>query len=228
MIPPGEHPEDLALTPLCQAVELLLLAELDHLRRKTRIGAVFQQHSNYFCSIASGGERERGLLPFRFPRVDVGPRIEQGDRHVRVARGGGKVERRRSTVGGHGVHVATRIEQVSGDLRAPPLGREVKRSVLADPRDGLGIGAGVDQHARESGVPALRGPVERGHPIALRRVDVQPLLQQLPDHVDLTPHRSVRDRRLGCGPGRQEHAHAERGSRLPGLTRVGKRDGSGA
>ena len=58
------------------------------------------------------------------------------------------------------------------------FGGHVERLVLSDTRPRAGIGAGVEEQRGQLLIAMLRGPVKRGHSVALRAVHVSALLQQ--------------------------------------------------
>jgi hypothetical protein len=69
---------------------------------------------------------------------------------------------------------------------------------------------GVEQRLRQIEIALLRGPVEGGHTVALRRVHVGALLQERADRVLVALHRGLDDRG-GRGSaqesGEEERAH---------------------
>ena len=61
----------------------------------------------------------------------------------------------------------------------------------AEPRRGPEIRAGRQQHLRHHGIAVGSGPVQRGHAVAVRLVDIDALLQQRFDRGNVTRLRSV-------------------------------------
>jgi hypothetical protein len=84
---------------------------------------------------------------------------------------------------------------VSIDRGVAVLRGDQQRRVAADARRRLHVGPRVEQRPGEIDVALLRGPVQRGHAVALRRVDVGALLQEGPHRVLVALHRRVDERR---------------------------------
>ena len=80
----------------------------------------------------------------------------------------------------------------------PGLTRQVERRVAAEPRRRPHVGAGVEQRFDEVGAAARRRPVQRGHPVALRLVDVGALLEQRADASLVAAHGRVGHRRASA------------------------------
>ena len=78
---------------------------------------------------------------------------------------------------------------------AARLGGQVQRRVVADARDRVDVGAGVDQHLGQLGVAALGRPVQRRHAVALRGADVGALLEQRLHGGGVAAHGGVGHRR---------------------------------
>jgi hypothetical protein len=79
--------------------------------------------------------------------------------------------------------------------RAAGLGREVQRRIQADARHRCRVGAGHHQQLRQLGVATLGRPVQRGHAVALRRADIDAVLDQRGDGGLVAAHRRVGQRR---------------------------------
>jgi hypothetical protein len=76
----------------------------------------------------------------------------------------------------------------------PLLAREIQRRIRAEPGRRPHVRAGEDQHLRQLGVAIHRRPVQRGHAVALRRIDVGRLLEQRLDRLAIAARRGVRNR----------------------------------
>jgi hypothetical protein len=80
---------------------------------------------------------------------------------------------------------------------------EEQRRIAVDAGRSAHVRAGIQQHLRERRVIVHGGPVERGHPITLRGVDVASLLQQCTHGGRVPLHGGVGHRR-GTVPGESD------------------------
>jgi hypothetical protein len=102
------------------------------------------------------------------------------------------------------------------------LAGDQQRRVAADAGGRLEVGAGVEQHLRELDVALLRRPVQRGHAVGLRGVDVGAVLEERAHRITVAVHRRVDER--GGGPGgrvrqRRQAEREHRADRKPGRQR---------
>ena len=103
--------------------------------------------------------------------------IQQERDGLDAARGGGKVKRARPARRRLGVGVAASFEQRRDNRRVGGFAGQVQRRVAADPRTGLKMGPGVDEHLRQLDKAVVRRPVQRRHAITLGHVHIRALPQ---------------------------------------------------
>ena len=155
--------------------------EVLHLRRHRDVGLVRRQLAHDVGAAVRGGEGERRLAFHVLLCVHVRALREQHLHGVVAAGRGGEHERRRA-VRGRGVRIGAAV-----------AARNQQRRVAADAGRRADVRAGVEEHFRELDVAFLRGPVQRRHPVGLRRVDVGAVLQQRANRVAVAVHRRVDD-----------------------------------
>jgi hypothetical protein len=82
------------------------------------------------------------------------------------------------------------------DLVARQSTRQVERRVVPEPRLGGDVRPRPKQRPGELRVATLGRPVQRGHPVTLRGVDVGSLAQERAHCFPVPLHRGIGDRRL--------------------------------
>jgi len=104
-----------------------------------------------------------------------------------------QVQCRYAAVGGHGIGMATRLEQHHYYNGVSSPAAQVERSVAADARLRLYVGGRCDQQLGDLGMAALGGPVQRGHAVAPRFVHIHALIEERPDGFGVSPARGLDD-----------------------------------
>ena len=84
------------------------------------------------------------------------------------------------------------------------LGSEEERRDAAETRHGLGVGAARQERAREIGVFAGCRPMERGHAVALCRIDVDALFYEIANDIGFAAHGGVRKSGIAGSGGQGE------------------------
>ncbi len=94
----------------------------------------------------------------------------------------------------------------------------MERRVAPEARSGLEVRPGRDQDLGQLDLPVERGPVERGHPISLRRVHIFAGFDEPPDPRHVARHGRVGDRSFRCRS-KDERGHVDSLERAPGSGR---------
>ena len=164
--------------------------------RKARIGSGTQESSNRLRAIVRRRERERCLAPRRLACVYEGAPLHEVGHNPGVAGRGGKVKGRGAGVGGWRVGFRLRLEKKRYEPGMSRPRRHVEGGVPADSGSGVHVRPGVQQHLAELDVSVPCRPMQSRHPVALGRVDVGALPQQLPHDIDVASLGRVRYRRV--------------------------------
>jgi hypothetical protein len=124
-----------------------------------------------------------------------------------------------------GLDVGAGGDQRAHHRRMAGARRQEQRRIRPDPRRRLHVGAGIEEHAGHLGVAVAGRPVQRGHPVGLRGVDVAGLLQQRAHGLAIALLGRLRHcRSAGLGEPRRSAAVFISGTKAGG---VGHRHGSG-
>ena len=188
----GPHPGPLPLLGAQGLVDGLVVL---HPRSKGDVGPRVQQGAHCGVRTAHGSEHQRGPLGEAVPRVHVAAVC--GQRVDHVARVGvGREVHRGHTGGGIGVGIRAGFQDQSHNLGVAAPAREVQRRVRTEAGPGTHGCSRIQEGPCDVHIVVARGPMERGHPVALGRVDVRTLPEQSTHRFQIAAFGRIGDRRF--------------------------------
>ena len=192
-----------------------LFRKIDQLGADRRIGAASQQRTRGIAAVLGRREHQGRLSPRQLERIGIGLVCQQRLHRRHVTGRGGQVHRRRPR-GRERLCIGTGRQQGLHHRTMAGSRRHVQRRVAAVLRRARELRAGTQQQRRHRDIPAISGPVQRGHAVALRHVYIVLLREQRTHLRHVALHRRVGDgRRDACLTGRRlGRGHPHHGSRI--------------
>ena len=146
-------------------------------------------------------EHEGGLTPAGLAHVGVGAMRQQRLDGVDASRLRGEVQRGGARRGQR-LSIRPMGEQGRDHRGMAGPARDVQRRVAAETGHRFGVGAGREEPAGGPRVAVPRRPVQGGHAVAARRVDVAAVRQQRPHRLVVLTHDRIGERCVDGGPRR--------------------------
>ena len=173
-----------------------------------RVGAPFEEYRDRAGSPPRRREHERRLSPSGLSRIHVGAALHQRRDRLRAPRHRRQVQRR-DPQRGECLGVGPRLEERNHHRPIPHFARHVQRRVRANAGDRLHVGPRANEECGQFDVAVTRCPVQRGHAVALRCVDIDALSEQRAHALHVEPHRRVGE---GCGSHARRHGAPRHGA----------------